>query len=55
MAMDAISLQAVVDELRPELLDLRIDKVQQPSRDQVILVLRGSKRLRAFALSPSGP
>lgn len=45
MAMDAISLQAVVDELRPELLDLRIDKVQQPSRDQVILVLRGSKRL----------
>ena len=45
MAMDAICLQAVVEELRPQLLGLRIDKVQQPSRDQVILLLRGSKRL----------
>ena len=45
MALDAICLQAVIEELRPQLLGLRIDKVQQPSRDQVILLLRGNKRL----------
>ncbi len=54
MAMDAISLQAVVDEVRPELLELRIDKVQQPARDQVILVLRGGKRL-LFHVGASAP
>ena len=45
MPLDAISLRAVVEELRPQLLNLRIDKVQQPARDQVILLLRGNQRL----------
>ena len=45
MPLDAICLQAVVEELRPQLLGLRIDKVQQPARDQVILLLRGNRRL----------
>ena len=45
MALDAVCLRAVIEELRPQLLDLRVDKVHQPSRDQVILLLRGSRRL----------
>lgn len=45
MALDAVCLQAVAEELRPQLLGLRIDKVQQPARDQVILLLRGGLRL----------
>jgi predicted ribosome quality control (RQC) complex YloA/Tae2 family protein len=45
MALDAVCLQAVVSELRPALLGVRIDKVQQPARDEVILLLRGNKRL----------
>ena len=45
MALDAICLQAILEELRPQLLGLRIDKVQQPARDQVILLLRGNRRL----------
>ena len=45
MPLDGICMQAVAEELRPELLGLRIDKVQQPARDQVILLLRGNKRL----------
>ena len=45
MPFDAVCLQAVVQELRPRLLGLRIDKVQQPARDQVILLLRGNQRL----------
>ena len=45
MPLDAISLRALVEELRPQILNLRIDKVQQPARDQVVLLLRGNKRL----------
>lgn len=54
MPMDAVCLRAVVDELRPQVLDVRIDKVLQPVRDQVILSLRGGRRLllNAGANSP---
>ena len=45
MPLDAICLTAVVRELRSELLGLRIEKVQQPGRDQVILALRGGRKL----------
>ncbi len=45
MALDAIYLQAILEELRPKLLGLRVDKVQQPSRDQLILLLRGNRLL----------
>ena len=45
MPLDGICMQAVADELRSKLTGLRIDKVQQPVRDQVILLLRGNQRL----------
>lgn len=45
MPLDAICLQAVVEELRPQLLGLRVDKVHQPARDQVVLLLRGRRLL----------
>jgi len=45
MPLDAVCLRAVVEELRPRIQGLRIDKVQQPVRDQVILLLRGNLRL----------
>ena len=45
MPFDAVCLQAVLQELRPKLLGLRIDKVQQPARDQVVLLLRGRRLL----------
>ena len=45
MPLDAICLQAVTEELRPQLLGLRIDKVQQPARDQIVLTLRGKRLL----------
>lgn len=54
MPLDAVCLQAVVSELQPKLLGVRIDKVQQPAKDQVILLLRGNLRLllNAGANSP---
>ena len=45
MPLDAICLQGVVGELAPQLTGSRIEKIQQPARDQIILPLRGSRRL----------
>ena len=45
MPLDAICLRAVVHELEPELCGARIDKVQQPARDQIVLLLRGNRRV----------
>ena len=45
MPLDAVCLSGVVKELRESLLGLRVEKVQQPARDQVVLTLRGNKKL----------
>ena len=45
MPLDAICLQGVMGELAPQLTGSRIEKIQQPARDQIILLLRGSRRL----------
>ena len=37
MPLDAITISALCDELRPQLEGARIDKVQQPERDAVLL------------------
>ena len=41
MPIDALFLTALTEELRPRALGCRVDKVQQPARDTVILNLRG--------------
>ena len=45
MPLDAVCLSGVVRELRETILGLRLEKVQQPARDQVVLTLRGNKKL----------
>ena len=45
MPLDSVCLQAVVAELSPLVAGSRIEKIQQPARDQVVLLLRGSRRL----------
>ena len=45
MALDALSMKAVVDELRPIVTGARIEKIRQSARDQIELVLRGDRRL----------
>jgi len=54
MPLDAICLRAVLNELRPQLLGARIDKVQQPARDRVVLLLRGNLRVLLSA-NPNQP
>ena len=45
MPLDAVCLSGVVRELRETILGLRVEKIQQPARDQIILTLRGNKKL----------
>jgi predicted ribosome quality control (RQC) complex YloA/Tae2 family protein len=42
MPLDAICLMAVKNELEGRLAGMRIDKLQQPERDELILSLRGA-------------
>ena len=41
MPLDAKCLAAVKEELQEQILGMKIDKIQQPSRDMLILTLRG--------------
>lgn len=45
MPLDAFCLQNVVREVAGEVTGARIEKIQQPARDQVILLLSRSRRL----------
>ena len=45
MSLDAICLSAVVRETATQVENTRIEKIQQPARDQVVLLLRGGRRL----------
>lgn len=41
MALDGIFLSKIKDEIEARVLSFRVEKVQQPTRDEVVLVLRG--------------
>ncbi|MDO4381037.1 MAG: NFACT RNA binding domain-containing protein [Clostridia bacterium] len=41
MALDGVFLSKICDELKTNAIGLRVDKVQQPSRDEIVLALRG--------------
>lgn len=45
MPLDAICLRAVIQEVAGQVTGARIEKIQQPARDQIVLLLRGSRRL----------
>lgn len=45
MPLDAVCLTGVVRELQKTVTGLRVEKVQQPARDQIIVTLRGNKKL----------
>ena len=56
MAFDAFLLTAVLDEVRQVADGARVEKIHQPSRDTVILHLKGQTRHKLmFVLSPTAP
>ena len=57
MAFDAYFLSAVLGEIREKAIGARVEKIHQPSRDTVILLLRceqGREKL-LFAANPAAP
>lgn len=57
MALDAVCLAAVLDEVKRSVLGGRIDKIYQPARDEVVMAVRGNEgnvRL-LFSASPNYP
>ena len=57
MAFDAYFLTAVLKEVRQSCIGARVDKIHQPSRDTLILHLRGreSREKLLFAVNPTAP
>ena len=57
MAFDAYFLTAVLEEVRQSCIGARVDKIHQPSRDTLILHLRGreSREKLLFAANPTAP
>jgi len=57
MAFDAFFLTAVMEEIRADTTDARVDKIHQPTRDTVILQLkcREGRQKLLFALNPTAP
>ena len=57
MAFDAYFLTAVLDEIRAEATGARVDKIHQPGRDSLIILLRTEKGRQKllFAPNPAAP
>ncbi|NCB63898.1 MAG: fibronectin/fibrinogen-binding protein [Clostridia bacterium] len=57
MALDAVCLTAVVEELKRVLVGGKVDKVYQPGRDEIILAVRGTGQNVKLLLSanPNAP
>lgn len=51
MPLDTLTLSAVIEELDGELEDAKIDKIQQPERDVLILTVRGRGYTRKLLVS----
>jgi len=57
MAFDACFLSAVLEEIRQQALSARVEKIHQPSRDTVILLLKGQegRQKLLFGINPTAP
>ena len=51
MPLDALCLSALREELSGQLSDMKIDKVQQPERDMLVLVMRGKSGAKRLLIS----
>ena len=57
MAFDAFFLSAVLDEIRAKATGARVEKIHQPGRDSVLMLLRceGGREKLLFAPNPASP
>ncbi len=53
MPLDAIALGAIADELNQELKGAKIEKIHQPERDEILLILKGQSGTKKLVISAS--
>lgn len=53
MALDGIFLYSVAEELREELVNGRVDKVNQPEKDEIIISIKSSYKIFKLLISAS--
>ncbi|GAA0177243.1 NFACT RNA binding domain-containing protein [Clostridium sediminicola] len=53
MALDGIFIKSIVDELKEILIDSKIDKINQPEKDEIILTIRKGRNRRKLLISAS--
>ncbi|MBQ8808524.1 MAG: NFACT family protein [Clostridia bacterium] len=53
MPLDAIALGAIAHELESELVGAKIEKIHQPERDEILLIIKGNLGGRKLVLSAS--
>ncbi len=51
MAFDGIFLHAIKNEISPLLIDTRIEKIHQPTRDEIVITFRGRQGSQKLLLS----
>ncbi len=51
MALDGIYLSCIKNEIKPEAVMMRVEKVHQPSKEEIVLVLRGRNGAKKLLLS----
>ena len=51
MAYDGIFLYSVIEELKETIVNSKIDKINQPEKDEIILTFRGNRKLLLTASS----
>ena len=51
MALDAIFLKCLKNEIKSEAVGMRVEKIHQPSREEILLVLRGRNGAKKLLLS----
>lgn len=54
MPLDAITLGAAVYELQNELSDARVEKIHQPERDELLMILKSRKGQKKLVISAGG-
>lgn len=53
MALDGIFLHSIIDELKSQLINAKVDKVNQPEKDELILTIRGYGFTKKLLISAS--
>lgn len=46
MALDGIFLSTITSEIRNEIIDCKIDKINQPEKDELLISIRGKKNIK---------